>query len=118
MTHPSDTHTHRCRACGTVYNCHGEWVPVDNADGCTKAVCYFYHLEGINQCGPCETAHLLDLPDLARMMAHPHFGAIRRFKDDDWLVVFDETAQGRAWRGDSLAEAVAKWSAQYEAARP
>jgi hypothetical protein len=114
----SPDHTHPCRRCGNIYFCDGEWVPSENADGARIAVCYFYHLEQVNLCGACERQRAgRDVPDmLARMMAHPHFGAIRRFNDGDWLVVFDESAQGRAWRGVSLADAVAKWSAQYEAA--
>jgi len=109
-------HTHTCAKCGATYDCEGEWVPAEQADGYLKAVCYFFHLQGMDKCGPCETGPI-DLPaDLHRMMAHPHFGAIRKFRDDDWMVVFDETTQGRAWRGATLAEAVQKWRDQYDAA--
>lgn len=113
----SPDHTHLCRRCSNTYFCDGQWVPTENEDGDRIAVCDFYHLEHMDLCVACERKRAgLDVPDvLARMMAHPHFGAIRRFKDDDWLVVFDETVHGRAWRGVSLADAVAKWSAQYEA---
>jgi hypothetical protein len=109
----NQSHTHRCRRCGTTYDCDGEWVPAEQADGYLKAACYFYDLHQINLCETCAKPVLPDADDLARMLAHPQFGALRRFKDDDWLVVFDEATHGRSWRGNSLAEVVEKWREQY-----
>lgn len=108
------SHTHACAKCGATYNCDGELVPTEQADGYLKAVCYFFHLQGLDKCGLCEAPQLrAPAPDLERMVTHPNFGVIRRFSEDDWMVVFQEPV-GRHWRGTSLADVVQKWRAQYE----
>jgi hypothetical protein len=114
MTHSS--HTHVCATCGATYDCEGEWVEAEQADGYLKAVCYFFHLQGIDKCGPCENKRGELSMDLHCMLANPHFGVIRRFSEDDWMVVFDEPVAGRHWRGTSLADVVQKWRDQYDAA--